>query len=194
MKIVRLRSTGLLLGLLLLGNTLPAMAQIACGTERWNVKTGMDSEAATVDLGTVHATSVSTLVSLPGHRISSRTKRIAGSAEYKVWQVQATLTAYKLERKDSDYHLVLQDPSGKTMIAELPSPNCLSSSSPFATGIRNARTEFDRKFVVKPNRFTHVNVPVKVTGIGFYDFSHGQTGIADNRIELHPVIDIHFNP
>jgi hypothetical protein len=33
-----------------------------------------------------------------------------------------------------------------------------------------------------------------VTGVGFFDFLHGQTGVAPNGIELHPVLDIVFNP
>ncbi len=35
---------------------------------------------------------------------------------------------------------------------------------------------------------------VQITGIGMFDFLHGQTGVAPNGIELHPVIDIIFNP
>jgi hypothetical protein len=31
-----------------------------------------------------------------------------------------------------------------------------------------------------------------VTGVGFFDRIHGQTGVAPNGIELHPVLDIQF--
>jgi hypothetical protein len=31
-----------------------------------------------------------------------------------------------------------------------------------------------------------------VTGVGFFDFKHGQTGVAPNAIELHPLLDISF--
>jgi hypothetical protein len=27
-----------------------------------------------------------------------------------------------------------------------------------------------------------------ITGVGFFDFDHGQTGVAPNAIELHPVL------
>ena len=27
-----------------------------------------------------------------------------------------------------------------------------------------------------------------ITGVGFFDYQHGQTGVAPNAIELHPVI------
>ena len=33
-----------------------------------------------------------------------------------------------------------------------------------------------------------------MTGVGFYDFFHGQTGVAKNCIELHPVLAIKFPP
>ena len=37
-----------------------------------------------------------------------------------------------------------------------------------------------------------VNVPVQVTGVLFFDFLHGQTGVAPNGIELHPILQITF--
>jgi hypothetical protein len=30
-----------------------------------------------------------------------------------------------------------------------------------------------------------------VTGVGFFDFWHGQRGVAPNAIELHPVLGFH---
>src|SRR6266536_1498175 len=37
-------------------------------------------------------------------------------------------------------------------------------------------------------------IPVRVSGVGFFDRPHGQTGRATNGIELHPVLNIEFNP
>src|SRR5689334_19870711 len=59
------------------------------------------------------------------------------------------------------------------------------------SGIQNARSEFDAKYTVTSN-FQNTNVPVTITGIGFFDFLHEQTGVAPNAIELHPVLDIQF--
>jgi len=36
-------------------------------------------------------------------------------------------------------------------------------------------------------------VKVTVTGVGFFEFAHGQTGLAPNAIELHPVLGIEFS-
>jgi hypothetical protein len=30
----------------------------------------------------------------------------------------------------------------------------------------------------------------RVTGVAFFDFLHGQTGVAPNGIELHPVLSV----
>jgi hypothetical protein len=108
------------------------------------------------------------------------------------WVINATLTLYKLE-SDSDYHLVLQDANGLTMIGEIPSPTCVGSGSPFLSGITNARNEFNARFTATTS-FQTANIPVKVTGVGMFDFLHGQTGVAPNGIELHPILDIVFNP
>jgi hypothetical protein len=106
--------------------------------------------------------------------------------------LNATLTQYKLET-DSDYHLVIQDSSGNTMIAEIPSPNCVGAGSPFGPGITNSRNEFDAKYT-PTSSFQTANIPVQIRGVGMFDFLHGQTGVAPNGIEIHPVLDIVFNP
>jgi hypothetical protein len=31
----------------------------------------------------------------------------------------------------------------------------------------------------------------KITGVAFFDFKHGQTGVAANAIELHPILGFH---
>ena len=40
--------------------------------------------------------------------------------------------------------------------------------------------------------FQFANVPIQITGVGMFDFLHGQTGVAPNGIELHPILDISF--
>jgi hypothetical protein len=110
--------------------------------------------------------------------------------EDTVYQVHATLTQYKLEA-DSDYHLVLSDGSGHTMIAEIPDPACVGSTSVLTSSIQKARGQFDAKYTATTS-FKTANVAVTVTGVGFFDFLHGQTGVAPNGIELHAVLDLQF--
>jgi len=33
---------------------------------------------------------------------------------------------------------------------------------------------------------------VRITGVGFFDYIHGQHGVAPNGIELHPVLGVAF--
>jgi hypothetical protein len=38
------------------------------------------------------------------------------------------------------------------------------------------------------SHFTHLNGRAAITGVGFFDIPHGQTGVEPNAIELHPVL------
>jgi hypothetical protein len=165
-----------------------------CGKERWAVKTGTDAGAGSVGLASPQNTTIAQLIALtPPSPIPANSR--FDPTENTVFVVNATLTDYKLEggsTGDSDYHLVLQDDQGKTMVAEIPSPSCVGSGSPFAAQIASARAAFDAQFTATGS-FQTANIPVQVTGVGFFDFAHGQHGAAPNIIELHPVLNIAFN-
>ena len=160
-----------------------------CGVERWSVKTGTDPNAPSVNLSTYISSTIYNFqqstrpASLPSNgRVAPR--------ETNQYQVSGTLTKYKRET-DSDYHLVIKDSAGRTMIIEIPSANCVGAGSPFISGIRNARAQFDAKLTATTS-FKTVSAPVTIKGIGFWDFLHGQTGVAPNGIEVHPVLNIAF--
>ena len=166
-----------------------------CGKERWAVKTGSDSGVGLVNLASPQPANILQLITLPAPSPLPTDSRFAPT-EDTVFVVNATLTDYKLETGatgDSDYHLVLMDDQGNTMVAEIPSPSCVDPSSAFASQITSARTQFDAQFSVTSS-FQTANLPVQVTGVGFFDFFHNQHGVAPNVIELHPVLDIQFNP
>jgi len=163
----------------------------SCGVERWSVKTGTDPDAGQVNLGSSTPNTVATMRSWPAPNPIPPNNRVS-PYETTVWVLNATLTLYKLEG-DSDYHLVLRDASGNTMIAEIPRPSCVGAASPFRTAIQNARAEFDARYTATTS-FQTANVPVQITGVGMFDFLHGQTGVAPNGIEIHPVLDVVFNP
>src|SRR5713226_3791708 len=173
--------------LLLLSSNLLAQ----CGVERWSVKTGTDPDAHLVNLSAPTSTTITNMRAFTAPNPIPANNRVS-PAETTVWVINATLTLFKLE-SDSDYHLVIQDASGNTMITEIPAPSCVGSGSPFLSGITNARSEFDARFTATTS-FQTANIPVQITGVGMFDFPHGQTGAAPNQIELHPVLDIVFNP
>ena len=162
-----------------------------CGVERWSVKTGTDPNAGQVNLGSSSSTSIAHLRSLTAPNPIPSNSRVSPT-ETTQWVINATLIKYKLEG-DSDYHLVIADSSGRTMIVEIPSPTCVGAGSPFFTGIQRARSEFNARFSATTS-FKTTSTPVQVRGVGMFDFLHGQTGVAPNGIELHPVLNIVFNP
>src|SRR6266436_2075890 len=170
---------------------LPVRTLAQCGVERWSVKTGTDPDAGLVNLNSPIATTISNLSAIAAPSTLPDNQRVQ-TTETTVWVLNATLTKFVLAY-DSDYHMVLTDAAGRTMIAEIPSPSCVGPGSPLAAGIAHARAQFDAMFTAT-TAFQTVNMPVQITGVGFFDYLEGQEGIAPNGIELHPVIDISFGP
>ncbi len=181
----------LALTLFLLIGTLLSPALQACGVERWSVKTGTDADISKVNVNSSTAQTIATMRSWTAPNPIPTNNRVS-PYETTVWVLNATLTEYKLE-DDQDYHLVLEDSSGLTMIAEIPAPSCVASGSPFLSGVTSARATFDAKYNVTTS-FQTANIPVQIKGVGMFDFLHGQTGVAPNGIELHSVLSIVFNP
>jgi hypothetical protein len=94
--------------------------------------------------------------------------------ERHIYTVTAAVTLVRPEA-DGDLHLVLE--GGSHMIAESPSPTC----DPRAAGLYRAEMATARQQIRLCSR-------ARVTGVAFFDFDHGQTGVAPNAIELHPIL------
>jgi hypothetical protein len=181
----KLLLNGVMLTVLAGGVTSNLYAQ--CGVERWSVKTGTDANARLVNLNSAIPTTIGSLRALPTPKTLPASTRIQPT-ETTVFTLNATLVEFALEN-DSDYHVVIADANGNTMITEIPAPKCVGAASPFASDISAARAAFDGRFVVTTS-FQKANIPVQITGVGFFDSLHGQAGVAPNGIELHPVLDI----
>ncbi len=156
---------------------------LTCGTERWTVKTGSDADISKVNL-TSTTTTIASLVGItaPGSLPSNNRVAPVELTTYRLRNV--TMTKYKAET-DSDYHIVVSDGS-RTMIVEIPHPGCVSGSSPLYSKIQSARAAFDAKYSATTSFKTSSDY-VTIVGVGFWDFNHGQTGVAPNAIELHAV-------
>jgi len=105
--------------------------------------------------------------------------------ETTVWRISGTLVRVK-EEQDSDFHLIIADSGGRTMITEIPAPACVSSS-PFLPSERYVRSLFTADFHPTTS-WQRPGVRITVKGVGFFDFLHGQSGVAPNGIELHPLL------
>jgi MYXO-CTERM domain-containing protein len=165
-----------------------ATRALACGEERWAVKVGTDEDAALVDPTVLDAT-VAQLVSFPAPPVLPSTRRVV-PYERRVYRLAGVvLDRYKLET-DSDYHMVISE-GAQTMIVEIPAPGCVDAASSFASGIRRARASFDARLTAT-DFFQTANTTVSLVGVGFFDLIHGQSGVAPNGFELHPVTAICF--
>jgi hypothetical protein len=160
-----------------------------CGVERWAVKTLSDPDRDRVQLRPVDAT-IEMLVALQRPIVLSPVAR-AYPVEVTSYRVEARLL-WLFTEGDHDYHLVLASPRDTTitMIAEVPDPACAGAC---ASGVATVYARVRQKLL------DHLNSPqsearplVWVTGVGFFDYLHGQRGVAPNGVELHPVLDVEF--
>jgi hypothetical protein len=139
-----------------------------CGVERWTVKTLQDRPR----LLPVRTVSIRFLVTRPAPPMLPLTRL---PFERHVYRVIAAVTLVRQEA-DGDFHLVLRaGPSH--MIAESPSTGCIARATP----LRRAQMRAARATVRVCGR-------ASITGVAFFDFKHGQTGVAPNAIELHPIL------
>jgi hypothetical protein len=137
-------------------------------SERWTVKTLQDRP----QLLPVRTVTLRFLVTRPkpAHLPSTRLP-----FERHVYRVIAAVIGIRPE-DDGDYNLILGD-HGRTMIAETPQFGCTAGATPAL----RARMQAARRAIRLCRR-------AAVTGVAFFDYDHGQTGVAPNAIELHPVL------
>lgn len=206
----------LLFTVLLTGNAASMRAQCG-GEERWALKVGADTAAANIDWLHPLVTPMHELVQLPRPPLpaddGTRT-----TAERIVRVVEGRLVKFKEERGktgDSDFHLVLSDEtllysaggggttvSPHSVIAEIPDPACVggrngtvTAPSHFAAQLAATRAKFTTQFPHITSGWNDASgTSVRVTGVVFFDRDHGQVGRALNGLELHPLLDIEFDP
>jgi hypothetical protein len=163
--------------------------EAGCGVERWKVKTLSDKRRYWVHLRDAHRTTVRALRrKTPPSPTGHDTPRRRG-VETTVYRIHARLVEMKLE-EDSDIHLVikrLHRPG--MMIVEFPHHACISQHARARRRMIRARRRLVARFGrPSSSRWTELSGPATITGVGFFDINHGQTGVAPNAIELHPVI------
>ncbi|HEV2262136.1 MAG TPA: hypothetical protein VGR69_07625 [Candidatus Rubrimentiphilum sp.] len=167
-----------------------------CGTERWHIKTLDDADAVKIK-APPQVASVHQMRALPvpsGFDKNNDTSRYVPVEETE-YTVSAILVGFK-EESDRDLHIVLADPSSPadTMIGEVPDPQCSTvAASGHATQIAKVRNAFIKCFGTPPvgslMKFSGKMI-AQLTGVGFFDVLHGQTGVAPNGLEIHPIVKV----
>ena len=169
--------------------TPPTIAGLSCGEERWAVKTLSDPDVSRVNFVQVVPTTIRAMNALPAH-CSSLPDTRTFAEEFQVFELTGRVVFVRLE-DDRDYHVAVADPTSPsdTMIVESPDPQCEGVvSSPRLSLMRSARESL---LAISEGRPTSlVGQTVRVQGVGFYDFDHGQTGRSRSCIELHPILRI----
>lgn len=170
-----------LLASLLIAVSAPAVpAQTRCGVERWPVKIGADDDIALVDT-VPSAISVAQLTEITRPNASFDARRRVGPVELQTFSLSARLVRV-IAQDDGDLHLVLRDliQDDLTIVAEVPSGRCTADPA------MGARFEDARQAL----RGTPRGGIVEITGMGFWDYMHGQSGMARNGLEIHPVLSL----
>jgi hypothetical protein len=145
-----------------------ASTAATCGGDRWTVKTLQDRPR----LLPARKTTIHFLVTRPAPSHPPDTRL---PFEHHVYTVIAKVVLVRSEG-DSDLHVVLHQ-HGSQMITEAPSPSCDLHATPY----RRRQMRVARNHV-------RLCARARVTGVAFFDFPHGQTGVAPNAIELHPIL------
>jgi hypothetical protein len=148
------------------------------------VKTLSDPDAARVDFIGVTSTTVTALNRLSSHCSGLPDSR-AFTEEFHVYEVTGVVTFTRNE-DDRDIHIALADPAdaSETIVVEVVDPACAGAAqSPFVVTLTQAKLQHQGLGSV-------TGKIVRVRGVGFYDFAHGQTGRSQSCIELHPVLSV----
>lgn len=162
---------------------------LACGVERWAVKTLSDPAATSVDFANVRQTTIRELNQFPT-RCSGLPSSRTYAEEFRFFEIVGRVT-YVRREDDRDYHVALEDLSDPSysIVTEVADPMCSGAiSSPYAGSMQVARDQLLSISSGQPG--TLLGSIIRVRGVGFFDFNHGQRGRARNCMELHPLLSI----
>jgi hypothetical protein len=172
--------------------------QIACGSERREVKQLLDTDAPNVAFGHEIDSTVKRMGLLKRPAETGKTRQ---PKERRVYRIRATFDSippsqtnsgvklgYQIEDNDNDIHLAVRDGSGNTMIVEFPDERCTEGAQ-HRWAMKTARDALVAA-CTKPLKgsFRELHGSATITGVLFFDFAHHQRGRAPNVAELHPVL------
>ncbi len=144
------------------------------------MKVLIDDDTALVDL-MPRPTTIALLTRLP-KPAGDRANRRRLALERHTFRVRAIFVEQHFSDDDSDIHIIIADPVSPavTMVAEIPEPACADGSRHVAA-YAAARSAIAR---------IPVGTEIEIEGVAFWDRPHGQSGMAPNAIELHPVLRV----
>lgn len=157
------------------------------GEERWEVKRLTDAKNHEVDLTKSTKSSIAEIAALTVPFSATQVDNDRQQMETRLLTITCKIDKV-IKEDDEDLHLVLRSEGGETMVGEIVFPCCPDLIA------KHRRALFEKPF----KQFAPFRAGQKfkdhtwqVTGVVFVDFSHGQSGMLPNCVELHPIIDIH---
>ena len=118
----------------------------------------------------------------------AKKETVRQDVEKKVFEITAEV--HKLSKhRDGDWKIKLTDGNDKYINCESPNMGCeyIQNSAFFS------EMEIVRNWI-EENKDDLVGKTVTITGIAFIDIDHKYPrNAADNELELHPILDIHFD-
>nr|MBK9653065.1 hypothetical protein [Bacteroidota bacterium] len=163
-----------------------------CGVERWNIKSLSDVDTSKVHFDCLKKSSVHVQVNLPAPfgRLYLRQE-----SETDIYSIDCFIVGF-VKADDKDIHVVIEDiTTDETMVIEIKSPECsaIQKTSRYSD-MFELYNWFLKNIGVPLHSFTSLpqHKLVTITGVGFWDFLHGQKGMANNGREIHPVLSIKF--
>ncbi len=165
------------------------------GSWRWSVKTMADTDATKVSTSAPQVLKVEDFADFaaPDEHLLPSTPRGAGPEEFKEYTIDGYIVKYKGE-DDGDYHLLISNDGKDTthlLGVEVVRPDYAKDSKIFGV-IQSVRSDFENAVLSLPatgTSYKTLKTPfhVRVTGVGFWDETHGQHGLPTG-FELHPVV------
>lgn len=161
-----------------------------CGVERWSIKTLSDKDTIKIDFQKIVKSTVheQLLLEIP----PTKTSRL--ETETIVYSIDCFIIGYKKESNDKDIHIIIEDiDTDETMVIEIPSYECFEILNTSRYELFKQLQEWFIINIGQPkSKFVYLekHIPATITGVGFFDFNHGQIGMAGNGREIHPVLSI----
>ena len=163
-----------------------------CGIERWKIKTLSDADTIFVNFDTIRKSSVQEQISFnaPYGKLGSRL-----ASETTVYSIDCFIIGFANE-DDKDIHIIVEDVNtDETMVIEIVKPECLDvQNTSRYEALKRLYEWFTNNVGIPRHSFTFLKEHklVTITGIGFWDFLHGQKGMANSGREIHPVLSMQF--
>ena len=151
---------------------------------RREVKIAIDDAASQIDLQAIVTT-----VEAIGNLSTSETDKNSTRQEIEKKVYTITAEVHKLSKhRDGDWKVKLTDGNDKFINCESPNMGCeYIQNSMFYSEMGVVRTW------IEANKDDLEGKIVTITGVAFIDIDHKYPrNAADNELELHPILDIHF--